>query len=217
MKKRNTNAFTLLELVFVVVVLGILAAIAIPRLDTEKTQEGVDHIISYLRLTQQMALSDHKHQWNNSNWQRQFWQFQIESCAGGSGFAMTVGSDTGGDGDFNSSEALVDPHENKPLHFVNTNPCNKISDKSVSRNVYITYLFGITGVDFTGGCDNRRRIGFDRLGRPHVGFGSSSDPDFSTVMGSACVIQLTFSNGDTKTIQIEPYTGYVHEVGAGES
>ena len=213
---KTTRAFTMIELVFVIVVLGILAAVALPRLDTEKTQEGVDHIISYLRLTQQMALSDHKHNWDDKRWQRTYWQLKIESCSDG-GLTLTVGSGVPDDeGNFDRGNALIDPSDKKPLHFVNTNGCKQVTDTTVSENVYITKLFGIESVSFTGGCKGRY-IGFDRLGRPHFGFGKSNAPTFSSVVKTTCKLTITYGDGTEKIIHIEPFTGYIHEIGAQES
>ena len=81
-------AFTMIEMVFVIVVLGIIAAVAIPSMDQDRSQEGTDAVISYIRLTQQMALSDDVHEWNDGNWQRKFWRIEIESCGSGSGLFL---------------------------------------------------------------------------------------------------------------------------------
>jgi len=44
--KMQNSAFTLLELVFVILVLGILTALAIPRIDRDLRQEAADNILS---------------------------------------------------------------------------------------------------------------------------------------------------------------------------
>ena len=69
------NAFTMLELVFVIVVLGIIAAIAMPRIDRDRTQEAADSILADIRYAQHMAMADYRQQsigTNANQWQRSF-------------------------------------------------------------------------------------------------------------------------------------------------
>ena len=67
---KHTKAFTMLELVFVIVVLGILAALALPRMDRDLRQEAKDNILSAIRYTQHLALMDNKTNPLDANWQR---------------------------------------------------------------------------------------------------------------------------------------------------
>jgi len=57
---RNKSAFTMIELILVIVVLGILAALAMPRVDRDSRQEAADNILSAIRYTQHLALMDNK-------------------------------------------------------------------------------------------------------------------------------------------------------------
>lgn len=63
MKTRYNNAFTIIEAIIMVLVLGFLAFIAIPRLNLaavskNKTQTSAAKIVSDLRLTRRFAVSD---------------------------------------------------------------------------------------------------------------------------------------------------------------
>jgi len=49
------SAFTMIELVLVIVVLGILAALAMPRLERDLRQEAKDNLLSAIRYTQQSS------------------------------------------------------------------------------------------------------------------------------------------------------------------
>ena len=46
------NAFTLIELVFVIVVVGVLAAAIIPRIQTNPVKEAAIQLLSHIRNTQ---------------------------------------------------------------------------------------------------------------------------------------------------------------------
>ena len=59
MKKR---AFTMIELIFVIVVVGILAAIMIPKLNRNASREAANQILTHIRYTQHLAMQDDKYE-----------------------------------------------------------------------------------------------------------------------------------------------------------
>jgi len=69
----------MIELVLVIVVLGILAALAMPRLDRDLRQEAADNILSAIRYTQHLALMDNKTDPFDANWQRELWNISFSS------------------------------------------------------------------------------------------------------------------------------------------
>ncbi len=69
----------MIELVIVIVVLGILAALAMPRLDRDIRQEAADNILSAIRYTQHLALVDDKTDPFDANWQRELWNISFSS------------------------------------------------------------------------------------------------------------------------------------------
>ena len=65
------KAFTMLELVFVIVVIGILAAAIIPSTRTNPAQEAAIQLLSDIRYTQHLAMIDDKYGQNtpgNVDW-----------------------------------------------------------------------------------------------------------------------------------------------------
>ena len=42
---QNKKAFTMVEAVMVIVVMGVLAAVAMPRLESDRRQEAIDQIL----------------------------------------------------------------------------------------------------------------------------------------------------------------------------
>jgi prepilin-type N-terminal cleavage/methylation domain-containing protein len=205
------SAFTMLELVLVIVVLGILAAVAIPRLDRDLEQEAKDNILSAIRYTQHLALMDNRHKFNDAKWHRRFWKLMFAQCSDNKYF-YRIGNDDDMDSTttFEKSEAALDPANGKLMYVANNGDCSAVD---VSPNILIGKKYGITVNDGTGGCAGVKHIGFDYLGRPHVGFSGSTKPDYSSYISSICTMNFTLSNGTTFSINIEPETGYAYVVG----
>lgn len=213
------SAFTMIELVMVIVVLGILAAIALPRFERDIKQEAADSVLSDIRYTQHLALMSSKHNFLNPNWQRAFWKISFESCAGGSGYFTSIGTDMnyGGDIDLDEGEAAIDPANGKVMYWTNTTSCANGGDSNTSDRIFLTKKFGIKAIAGAGGCNGIQHIGFDHLGRPHVSFSGSTAPTYGSYMNTACIFTFTMSDDDTFSIRINPETGYAFIVGQEDS
>ena len=180
------KAFTLLELVFVIVVIGIISAAVIPRTNSSNLSEQTVDLISKIRYTQHLAMIDDKFDATvGSNWMRNRWQI-VFSGTNNTEYSIVSDIDT---------VYAVDP-------------------QSRVATIEDIELEGITSVVLTGGCANATDITFDYLGRPMVG--DISDDTTALVSGqiltATCVITLTDDNGDTAEINIEPETGYTHRI-----
>jgi prepilin-type N-terminal cleavage/methylation domain-containing protein len=204
---KNNQAFTMLELVMVIVVLGILAALALPRLDRDLTQEASDTVLSSIRYTQHMALLDDRQQFDDAQWQREFWRIEFEQCADGGTF-LSVGSDKDQDGSLDRDETLLDPSNGKPMFWKNTEDCKSGGDDTASDQIFLYKKYGVKTITGSGGCNGVKHIGFDHLGRPHVSFTNSSSPDYGSYMTSTCIFTFSLENGESFRLQINPETGY---------
>lgn len=229
--KSNRLAFTMLELVMVIVVLGILAAVALPRLDSDKRQEAADSLLSTIRFTQSIALMDNRNDRTGSglfapvrtNWQRSLWHIRFSSYAGGTKWFYTVSSSVDGTGNVDQNETAIDPSNGK---FMYNFAGDGTIDPSESPNIFISEKFGINNVDFsnctgalgrTRSSNTARHVAFDYMGRPHKGIYLATH-DYATVMHSNCIIRFTFVNGgDPLDIQINSETGYAFVVGQPDS
>jgi prepilin-type N-terminal cleavage/methylation domain-containing protein len=216
----SKKAFTMIELVFVIVVLGILAALAIPRLERDLRQEAADNILSAVRYTQQLALLDDKQKFDKPKWQQRFWRIVFGTCTGSDHYYM-VGSDDDMTGStnayFTQAEAALDPATSKPMFWTNGVGCSDGGDTTVSPSIFISRKYGINSVTPAGGCNNLY-LGFDHLGRPHSdNFPDSSTPDSEGYMTSACTFTFGLKNGESFAIEIKPETGYAFIVGQDES
>ena len=73
------KAFTLLELIFVVVIAGILAFVLIPKSSDTKLLESANQLISHIRYAQQLALNNDQFDPNDENWYKKMWRIEFES------------------------------------------------------------------------------------------------------------------------------------------
>ena len=209
------NGFTMIELVLVIVVLGILAALAIPRLERDLRQEAADTILANIRYAQHFALLDDKQSFKDPKWQRELWQFKVESCGGGSGLFMSIGSDKDQQGDLDRDEVALDPSNGKPMFWLNTDACTDGGDDTVSPDIFITRKYGVESITPSGGCAVQH-IGFDHLGRPHTSFSGSTQPNSASYISSACIFTFALKTGESFQIRIEPETGYAYVIGQEE-
>jgi len=214
---KKKSAFTLIELVFVIIVLGILASLAMGRMERDLKQEASETILSHIRLTQQLALSDNKHLANSPlDWQKAYWNIQFRTCSNGD-WSYRVGSDislAGGANGVGKTESAINPIDGKYLWSAN---CDNLANNE-SPTVHLSKKYGISNIIRTNSCGNGQ-IAFDYLGRPHTDT-NYANPDFSKIMTQDCNLTFTLStdydndgNNDTFLITIEKETGHTFIVG----
>ncbi len=228
------NAFTMIELIFVIVVAGILAAVALPRLGENNLNEAVDQVVNHIRYTQHLAMQDNKFGVLKSDgtfddrWYRARWQILFHSNAGSdSRIAYSIFSDRRGTsgnytGNPDIKELAVNPAN--PSHLLSggfNNILNK-GDSRITKRLNIGKKYGVEDVTFAGGCNGGKRISFDNMGRPLTGNLSSYTNPYGTaatnrLIQTQCIISICTekpcpaNDGKTRrTIVMEPETGYVH-------
>lgn len=218
---RFKKAFTMIELIFVIVVLGILAALALPRMDRDLRQEAADNILSAIRYTQHMALMDDKTNPDDVNWQQTLWMIKF---TGGNNAYYTVSSDIGPTiptrGTVNKTESAIDPANGKYMY--NSSGAFSSIGANESPNIFLGHKYGINAITFSAGCNahnsalaaNVKHLAFDNLGRPHSGLDTTATGlagnDYATYISSDCNITFAFSNASINplVITIRQETGY---------
>ena len=211
----------MLELVMVIVVMGILAALAIPRMERDLRQEAADNLISAIRYTQHLAMMDDKtglegNAFPRSQWQRRYWHIRFDKYNGGDSWFYTISSSTDGSTNVDKLETAIDPANGKYLYHLAGDTNTKRVDES--PNIFITKLYSINAITFSPACQGTngvtRHLGFDYLGRPHTNF-------YSADMGTAwnkpisgdCTMTFAFKDGsDPLKITVQKETGFVQVV-----
>ena len=215
------KAFTMVELVMVIVVIAILAAMSIPRLKRDTRIEAINHILMAMRYAQNTALHDDKNGGNLfAQWERSYWRFGINKCSDG-GIYYYIGTDADYNGAINNNESLVDPANGKMTNYNSANPCAKPSSvvgSNISPNIFLSHKYGIGSVNVVNGNNivggrNLFVVGFDNFGRPmDKRYINSNTPNHAGYMTSD--VNITFSFQDSSiapfTITIPKETGYAY-------
>jgi len=145
------SAFTMLELVFVIIVIGILAVLAMPNFNRHPLQEAAEQVASHIRYTQHLAMVDDKFDPADGNWWKRKWQFKI------TGTSYDVFSDSVTiNGSVDAGEAAIDPLTKTPISAIN-----------------LATDYGITAITAS-------TFAFDNMGRPYNGFTTDVYTDIVT-------------------------------------
>jgi len=199
------KAFTMLELVFVIVIVGILSYFVSSSFQRNPLREAADQVISHIRYTQHLAMMDDKFDPNDATWFRENWQFEFRRFFNPLQIYYEIYSDIDQNGNsdtVNPEETARDPLTNNYLDGNNT-------------KLDITKSFGITDVQFTQNCHVGAGIGelaFDALGRPYYYITSTQPPQanmYQYLLIQDCNITLINPDGNV-TITVTKETGYTY-------
>lgn len=220
------KAFTMLELVFVIVVVGILSYFAASSFQRNPLREAADQLVSHIRYTQHLAMQDDKFRvsgTNSQHWFRERWQIRfhrtVDENIVWSYSIFSDNPDYGGEPD----EAELAKNPLNSAQYLTGGFSGGVIDLTSSKRMQEMALgtkYGVQSVTFSASCTNNqginqsRRISFDYLGRPfysdlsnQVSWTSPYQAD--KIIQSRCSIVLS-DGTSTITIAIEPETGYTH-------
>jgi prepilin-type N-terminal cleavage/methylation domain-containing protein len=210
-------AFTLMELVFVIIIIGILAVLAMPNFRTNPLQQATEQLASHIRYTQHLAMVDDRFDPTNSQWYSQMWVLWVRQVGdvnngGENEWFYEIFSDRSNDGNSAIAEEAIDPLTGDTLGNGGTNAIDNTVDDN--KTINLTRKYGISNIIFAGGANLNnsalRRVSFDHLGRPH----RDADPNANAnwrrfLITSDMNITLIHPTDGNATITIRPETGYV--------
>ena len=215
--------FTMIEFIFVIIILGILTSTGMSRLDKNNYQDAADAILSDIRYTQHLALLDYKHNHADLRWQKSFWQIGFKFCSGSVNYYEYIGSDMNYGGEIDNNESAIDPLNGKRMIWRGYGVCDEGGDEEgaedTSGRIFLTNKYGITNIAFSGSCSGSgvSFIAFDHLGRLYHKVYNNTIPFHANYLTSTCTITFTLSDDDKFAIDIEPETGYAHIVDQNNS
>ena len=227
------KSFTLLELVFVILVIGILAKVLLTKNPSDHLDRAAYQIVSHIRYTQQLALVHDFYSPQDPHWFKRRWRISFNSGEGTNGYwAYTVWADTAAtaSGSPDPQEIAQNPQNpaKKLTGGFNGNQFIHAGDPEATEELTIGAYYGIKDIKFSAACrtgTHSKSIGFDHVGRPLRGaienYTSPYDSAVATnvLIVAQCRITLcsvsdcnTATHEEKKTIAVEPETGYAHIV-----
>ena len=213
------RGLTLIEIIFVIVIIGILSAVLAPSFNRPTLDQAANQIVSHIRYTQHLAMVENKFDPSDEFWYRSRWQIDFRDSAVDDVY-YTIYQDLNRNGDASTvvskNEIAKNPLNSKQLLTgLSTNTVN-------TADMILSDKYGINGIEFnstTCSSSNSQRISFDYLGRPLFGNPKSLRASYNNnanyskagirLVQKRCTITLIGSDGN-KTIAIEPETGYTH-------
>ncbi|QSZ42337.1 prepilin-type N-terminal cleavage/methylation domain-containing protein [Sulfurimonas aquatica] len=218
------KAFTMLELVFVIVVIGILAATIIPTVKTNPLQEAAIQLVSHIRYTQHLALVNDQFSTTDTNWYKQRWQIAFSaSAAADNQPAYTIYADTSGSstGDADKEEVALNPENSAQLMTGGYSGDNKMdinhADFIGMKKLNLGLSYGVDSITLSSTCkvSGSTRIAFDHLGRPikgklggASGGGNAEAYESDNLIQDNCIIVLKDADDNNVSIIVRPETGY---------
>ena len=191
-------AFTMLELVFVIIVIGILAVLAMPNFTSNPLQQAAEQIARHIRYTQHLAIVDDKYDPTDTFWFRENWQMEFKMFNSPLEYYYEIYADTDHLGNSDVIETAIDPLSKNLLDY----------DGNVTN---LTNNFGIVNVVFSANCHQGSGVGeisFDSMGRPNYYVTSGTGLN-QYLLSSDCTITLVHQVEGNATIIVHPETGYV--------
>jgi type II secretory pathway pseudopilin PulG len=189
-KNKITSAFTMLELVMVIVLIGIISVMIAPSFETNNTIRAAEQLLSNIRYTQHLAMMDNKFEPSNQYYYRNRWNIDINSTS----YAITH---------YNYKN---DGSNSGTTYATNTLDTTKKLNPTETKELDVSEEYGVS---ITNNCSNNK-IFFDNMGRPYDDTTNPSTSSYQNLITNICTIVISDGNAaNDKTIELMPETGYV--------
>ncbi|RXI25771.1 pilus assembly FimT family protein [Aliarcobacter trophiarum] len=199
------RTFLLIELVFVIVILGILYTMFTPKMPNHKLEEVTNRVLIYLNYTRYKALVDDKFEKDVAEWFKRRWTMKFMRCRSdkGGGIYFTIYSETNDKGHTGQKESLKDPLTNRYIY--SSNHCNK----NIENSPFVLLKnYGIEDVQIScNTTDSLGQISFGVDGRVYTKLTSEN-----IELKKPCTIRFISTTKEFRDIKIYPKTGYIERI-----
>lgn len=187
------KAFTMLEMVFVVVMLGVMAAVSVMYIPQTKLQQAADYMIQNIKYAKSLAQTDDRYfamqdsslsSYTNQQaqyWQAGMWQVQFHLSGNTTKHSYSIYADTARnagttnfDGRPMSGDLIAkDPQNRACLSGYSENNLPNECENNIAKEVRLqeTYDVTIDSIELPQDCkeNGTARVYFDNKGLPYCG------------------------------------------------
>ena len=183
----------MIELIFVIVVIGIITAVMLPRIDRDNVYEAAQQLESHLKYAQHLSMIDNAYDDASPTWYRNRWGVYFDTVTTRYGIKKsTDGASTW--------KFAKDPVTGTDI------------SGAVDSSTDLLDKFNITSITSPVGnsCNTKKIMYFDSLGRPYTftNVPSAAPSPQSGLISTDCEITLN-SSGHNATITVKKETGYI--------
>jgi len=210
------KAFTMLELVFVIVIIGILSFMAVSSFQRNTLREAADQVVSHIRYTQHLAMMDDKfvpspemskeasaaaRLLESQQWYKGRWHIFFSTTANSTISYSILSDSTKSSYDGNPSANFSSPYSevaqdplNSTQYLIGTTYTSFDNDKDryISKKLDLKLTYGVEDLTIGGGStgSTAARVIFDYLGRPYRGAIASLSSSTDRIAESTITIKL---------------------------
>ncbi|PRM88267.1 hypothetical protein CJ671_09010 [Aliarcobacter cryaerophilus] len=202
------KTFLILELVFVIVILGILYTVFTPKLPNYKLDEVINRVLIYLNYVRYKALVDDKFEMfepEANNWYKGRWTLKFMRCREdeGGGIYFNIYSENNDKGHSGQNESLKDPLTNK--YIFTSNYCKKNPENSP---FVLLKNYNIEDVQIS--CNTTTSLGQISFGVDGKIYTQLTTENLE--LKKPCTIRFISKTKEFKDIIIYPKTGYIEKI-----
>jgi prepilin-type N-terminal cleavage/methylation domain-containing protein len=197
----KNSGFTMLELVFVIVVVGILAASIIPQLERDNLGEAAHQVARHIRLAQHHALIEDMFEHSDVDWIKKMWRIRFQKS--GNKQCYVVFADRNKLGNASLDEVAIDPLTRRPIYANST--CKE--DHDYDTDTLLWKQYSVVDLKLKRGCASRKHIAFDHFGRPLQIINNKVE-----LLQDDCLIEINTSSKHNAEIMIYQETGFTKVV-----
>ena len=198
----------MIELIFVIVVVGILAAVFMPRFERDNVAEAAYQIARHIRLAQHHALlEDRFDDPSTLEWKGTLWRITFVNGSEGECYQVWSDRDASG-GNPGTDESAIDPLTKKRV-WGNTT-CSD-TGSNVDQDILLWKSYGVDALSVCGVATSDagiKHVAFDHLGRPGSVSLAGGVGTF-TPLTSDCVIAFQTNDGHSAEVTVYRDTGFV--------
>ena len=215
-----TKAFSLIELIFVIVIIGIISSFVIPSIKTNPLQEAAIQLVSDIRYTQHLAMNDDLYNLNSNSWYENRWRLKFyKGVKSDDKLSYTICNKEDSHTNINVNNVAKNPLDSMQLlsggHSSSSIKLNVNNEKFIGmKKLNLGKSYDVSSYTLSGGCKDSR-INFDFLGRPIY-----RDPNKyieiykykknkKVLIEESCQITLMNINNEKIKVVIEAETGKV--------